>query len=341
MMNNDLTVFDAILYGNLGPWHFANSPDEKFLDMIDDVKVFEPNFTYLYEIHFIRPFNQKTRYYHKLITNETIQYCNQVIILIQKAVDNREKKYWLNDTLDKKLKNRIRDIGRLIKSKDYQISFIDSKSVTFDIDSDHKTETYIIHLLKIALIKIYLEIQEVFKTFRANNLLIEEDFYTQFLMEPYPDNTFLKISTPIIDISEPKKITEQTSSPADLVFNSFKYIHLETEPDNIGEVYDSLKSKKFIHKDTTLVVFKKIFSGQPIDQQVIWTGNISDLHYFIKLIHSINESVENLKQHHWEVACKCFVDKNGKPFDRVKLKDQKKPKLTALLIEKAAKHLIK
>jgi len=72
---------------------------------------------------------------------------------------------------------------------------------------------------------------------------------------------------------------------------------------------------------------------------VIWAGNISELHYFIKLIHNINKSVSNLKQHQWEVACKCFVKPDGTNFDRTRLKDQKKPKLTAVLLEKVAGQL--
>ena len=60
-----------------------------------------------------------------------------------------------------------------------------------------------------------------------------------------------------------------------------------------------------------------------------WIGNISDLHYFIKLIHNTNKSVENLKQHQWEVACKCFVHSDGSQFDRQQLKEQKKPKSKA------------
>jgi hypothetical protein len=46
-----------------------------------------------------------------------------------------------------------------------------------------------------------------------------------------------------------------------------------------------------------------------------------------------------LKQHQWKVTCNCFVDRNGTPFDRQKLKVQKKPKKNASLIETAVAQL--
>jgi len=340
-MNNELIIFDEILYKNLAPWLPKNNPDEIFHDLIQEVKAIQPEFQYLYEIDFFRPFNKKTKYYYKLILNECINYTNNNINLINEDKNSKLKKYWINDTLNKKLTTRLKDIGKLIQEKDFKIEFINPKNAPYNIDTNHKTNTYIIQLLKTTLIKVYLEIQETFKSnIKNDDIMIEEDFYTQLLLEPIPTKSFLKLIPPTVELmddsdkSQPPPKKEEFS-----LYESFKYIHFDTDPDNLTDLFNSLINKKLIHSETTLPNFKRIFSGQPITNPIIWTGNISELNYFIKLIHNTNKSVDYLKQHHWEVAVRCFVDNSENEFDRKQLKEQKKPKATAHLIEGAASHL--
>lgn len=191
-MNNELTQLDEILYKGLRPWLDTNKPDEKFTPVISKIKTVYPGFQMLYEIDFIRPFNSKTEYYQKLILNESVAYCNNVVELINEDDNTKLKKYWLNDTLNNKLQTRLKDIGSIIKEKQYDISYINPRKNSFVQDADHKTATYVMQLLKTAFIRIYLEIQEVFKELFSHQLLIEDDFYTRFLNEPVPDNSFLK-----------------------------------------------------------------------------------------------------------------------------------------------------
>ncbi len=49
--------------------------------------------------------------------------------------------------------------------------------------------------------------------------------------------------------------------------------------------------------------------------------------------------VEDLKQQQWKVACHCFVQGNGTHFDVSKIRNLKKTRLTAAVIEKAVKLL--
>lgn len=340
-MKNVPVIYDQILYNNLSPWHDSNKPDAKFITMLSSVKTINPSFQPLYDIDFIRHFNNKTRYYHKLIVNEGNNYCNQIISLINADDDERLKKYWINDTLNKKLHTRIKEIGKLIKDNDYSLLYINPLNNTYNEDSDHKTDTYIIQLLKTALIKVYLEIQEVFKLYIPDTIMELEDFYTQLLFEPIPDKSYLKpVPKPIIveDAATPE-YSKLANTQIINTHNSFTYNKLTKQPDCINDLYDSLKSNNFIADDSSKTDFKKIFSDKEITKPVVWTGTISDLHYFVKLIHNINKSVVDLKQHQWEVACKCFVRPDGSQFDRQQLKEQKKPKSTSALLEKIASNL--
>jgi DNA-directed RNA polymerase subunit L len=340
-MSNVPTVFEEIIHGGLRPWLDSNKPDAKFAPMISSVKAVNPAFQTLYEIDFIRPFNNKTKYYHKLIVNEANSYCNLIVELINEDKNEQLMKYWLNDTLNKRLKTRIKEVGKLIRENDYSIVYINPHKLTYQEDSDHKTDTYIFQLLKVALIKSFLEIQEAFKFLINDDILIEDDFYTQLLIEPIPDKSYLKaIPAPII-IEEAATIEQIKPANTQVIntFNSFTYKQLSKQPDDVINVFDGLKNSKFIADDSSKTDFKKIFSDKEINKPVVWTGTISDLHYFVKLIHNINKSVVDLKQHQWEVACKCFVRPDGSQFDRQQLKEQKKPKSTAALLEKIASNL--
>lgn len=340
-MSNVPVIFESIIHGELRPWLDSNKPDMKFAPMLGSVKTVNPSFPVLYEIEFIRPVDNKTKYYSKLILNETNSYCNRIVELINEDKNEQLMKYWLDATLNKRLKTRIKEVGKLIHQNDYSMIYINPHKLTFDKDSDHKAETYIFQLLKVALIKTFLEIQEVFKYLIDDDVLIEEDFYTQLLNEPIPEKSYLKpVPKPIV-IEEVVQVEDLKPSYIliDNTFNSFTYKQLNTNPDYINDLYDGLKSHGFIADNTTKTDFKKIFSGKEVSKPVTWTKTISDLHYFIMLIHNINKSVEDLKQHQWEIACKCFIRSDGRPFDRQQLKEQKKPKSTSAILEKIASNL--
>lgn len=198
-MNNVPEIFENIIHGDLRPWLDSNKPDAKFTPMLSSVKTVSPAFPVLYEIDFIRPFNNKTKYYSKLILNETNSYFNRIVELINEDKNEQLMKYWLNDTLNKRLKTRIKEVGKLIQQNDYSLVYINPHKLTFDKDADHKTDTYVFQLLKVALIKTYLEIQEVYKSLINDDLLIEDDFYTQLLNEPIPEKSYLKPIPKYID----------------------------------------------------------------------------------------------------------------------------------------------
>lgn len=336
-MNNDLANLDEILYGNLRPWLDSNKPDEKFHSMIYELPIVHPNYQNLFEIAFHRPFNNKTQYYHKYILNESISYCNKLYELYNEDSNLKLQKYWFDNT-SKKLQTRLKELGKLIKEKQFDISFIDPTKTSFEIDTEHKTDTYIIQLLKIALIRIYLEMQEIFKSIEEESAFIESDFYSRFLNESVPGKSFLKEVQTITIANEEKEIykTNKANDKIELkAFHSFRYKEYDTEIDKLTDLCDSLKKNGFISKDTSLANFKKVFSGNEITTPVIWTGNPSELYYFIHLIYTVHQLVEDMKQQQWKIACHCFTKLDGSIFDRSKLKQLKEPKSTMHLLEQA------
>jgi len=334
-MKTPNSTFDEILYKDLSPWHDCNKPDDKFIPLISSVKIVDPVFQQVFEIEFIRHFNNKSHYYHKLIVNEAINYCNQIISLINADDDIRVKKYWI-DVICKKLKSDLKFIGQLIKENDYSLLNINPHNNIYSVDSDHKTDTYIIQLLKTALIKVYLEIQEGFKIYLPDSLLEIEDFYTQLLYEPIPVNKYISTTPKVIHIEPEKQIKTkiEKTRPASTIAKTFKYKNLAKNTDALKDLCDSLKLYGLIDKKTVLTDLKKLFSGGELNNPVIWTGLTSDLYYFVVLIHNKEKYVENLHQQHWKVTCNCFIKPDGSAFEPSNLKTQKKPKINAAMIEK-------
>ncbi len=107
--------------------------------------------------------------------------------------------------------------------------------------------------------------------------------------------------------------------------NSFTYKKWRFESTNLTYLKESLIDKKLIASDTELKHFRKAFSGEEIEKPIVWTGNISELSYFIKQLHNELKLVENLKQQQWAVTIKCFIQENGEQYNRTKLRTQKVP----------------
>jgi hypothetical protein len=218
-MQNTPELFDAILNGSLRPGLPDNNPDEIFIPLLSSLKLIETTFANKFEIDFVRPFNAKTKYYNRLITSNANKYCNEVIMLIDNESDKQIKKYWISDTLQKKLKSRLIKVGEVIKNEGFELSLINSRYSQFHQDTDHKTNTYIIQLLKVALIKCYLEIQDQFSEW-IDDQLIETDFYTQLLFETVPDSFNLKTVERMIipeSIPENEPIVEEQQPEAKVI----------------------------------------------------------------------------------------------------------------------------
>ena len=330
-------IFEQVLRGDLQPWRQENEHNEQFASIIADIDQTEPQFQELYNFEFYRYFNNKTRYYHKLITNDTVNFCNQNIAQIGSDDDRRIIKFKLGKMLKKTLPTYLRDIAKVIKTSDYSLVYINPHKSTFDYDAAHKSDTYVVQLLKVALVKAYLEIQNAFKDYIKDFYMELEDLYLQYLNEPIPENSFLKPVQPIIEISPTKTIPVEIEQHP---LESFKYIKYDIANDNLVDLCDSLKKYNLIAQTTKVNDFKKVFSGKQITKHINWTGNSSELYYFIKLLHNDYRLVENMKQQHWKIACACFVQEDDTPFEYSKVRGLKKPQLTYKAIEKAVELLM-
>jgi len=162
--------------------------------------------------------------------------------------------------------------------------------------------------------------------------LISDNFIeklSKFITELPVDNT-----TPIHTKTEPSEKKNAKVIPV-----SFEYINNSTQPDAIEDLYDNLKKNKFIHSKTDKRIFRKLFSSRTPDKKIKWTGKISELYYFIILIHLRKKSIKPLGNDIWKVTANCFCDSKGKDYDYKSFRNLHKP-ASAKLLESAASQLI-
>jgi hypothetical protein len=264
--------------------------------------------------------NKKTEFYNILIQNETIR--------IQALIDYI-----------------------ITSEKDEDIAYNNATGILADLEDlilkastkqeDDPTNLHVLDSLKFSLFLLYTYLLNNYSEFLTDDRLTENEL--KYILAPSADQNnliinYLKQSDSKLNSKASKKKSETYLESNNL--KSFEYKNWKANPDYLEDLFDNLRSNKLIHQDTKLPNFKKILTCRQITTPVIWTGNISELNYFIKLIHNINKSVKQLKSKHWEVACKCFIDADGNPFDQHRLKGQKIPKATSDIIERAAKLLI-
>lgn len=333
-MSKQNNTLDKILDYELRPWLTQNSLDDVFASKFRSLKEYTPKQSLQFQIDFYRPFDNKTKYYSRLILNTVKSDFDTLYQTIDEDRNENLIRYYLNDTLNKRLKTRLKDLGNLLKEKDYALAYINPKNTSHQLDQAHKANTYIMQLLKLGYMQLYLEIQEAFKDWVDDDLIVE-DFYIQLLNEPIPERLPIKKLQVIEVTPEPVRKPKPKTTDKSIQFNSFTYKQYNTNPDKLGDLWDSLKLNKFISADTPLATFKKVFSGTEINTPVIWTGLLSDLYYFVKRIHTDLKLVEYLKQKIWEVTIICFVDENGEPFQRNQFRSLKRPNLTGDKLDSA------
>jgi hypothetical protein len=149
----------------------------------------------------------------------------------------------------------------------------------------------------------------------------EENYLTIF-------KDFLSIEADFYKYAQPEVIIIPTSSKLKKITeinHSFTYKKFNVDNPNLTHLKESLINKGFIAKDTDLKDFRKAFSGEAIDKPIVWTGNISELSYFIKQMHHNLKHLENVKQEIWSITINCFIQENGEQYNRIKLRGQKVP----------------
>ncbi|ARV08247.1 hypothetical protein BTO05_00810 [Winogradskyella sp. PC-19] len=145
------------------------------------------------------------------------------------------------------------------------------------------------------------------------------------LFKEATENVLQDFKKGLIGSGRKQQVIEKPKPKTKSKHHSFTYKKWQFESTNLTYLKESLIDKKLIASDTELKHFRKVFSGEEIEKPIVWTGNISELSYFIKQLHNELKLVEDLKQQQWAVTINCFIQENGEQYNRTKLRTQKVP----------------
>tara|TARA_R110002050_G_scaffold300678_1_gene471474 strand:+ start:1447 stop:2895 length:1449 start_codon:yes stop_codon:yes gene_type:complete len=145
------------------------------------------------------------------------------------------------------------------------------------------------------------------------------------LFKEATENVLQDFKKGLIGNGRKQGVIEKPKIKAKSKHQSFSYINNITGQTQLTDLMNALKRKNLIKDSTDLKDFRKAFSGETIEKPIVWTGNISELSYFIKQLHNVLKLVKNLKQQQWAVTINCFIQENGERYNRTKLRTQKVP----------------
>lgn len=194
------------------------------------------------------------------------------------------------------------------------------------------------------LIPVYLfEKNELrYTTLFKDFLEIEADFIRetkdiQFILSS-PDTIQFTNNNQLQLLSKDKAISAPHPQITKTIPVAYTYRYYNTNQSAITNLHDNLIKNNFIAKETSLSDFRKIFTNTKPSKPIIWQGNITELSYFIKLIHLKYKYIAPLGKDIWKITANIFVGLNNVSFLGQNLRGQKKP-ANAKKLESAASQM--
>ncbi|SDK25724.1 hypothetical protein SAMN05421823_102272 [Catalinimonas alkaloidigena] len=130
-----------------------------------------------------------------------------------------------------------------------------------------------------------------------------------------------KVTSTHVDESNSQSSAKSIQSVDDSITTGFKYTHLNDfhYSDCLKNFYNALKHRKFISEETTSAQFKRILSGKPVEEPVIWAKANKELAYLIQQLKDKaliqGDQGDTKLTNHWKIAVRCFYDKHKRPLD--------------------------
>lgn len=335
-MSSKLSQIHALLYRKYRPWMMDAYSEARFKELLSRMKTVKPEQDELFDIEFLKPLSFKRKFYKQLIDSDLSRFLNKIHFSVSGSKSDNQKKYHVYTALSKTIKDYLKATQKVLEERELSIELLEPKNGKIK-KGDNVDEAYIFHYLKHQLIKTYLEISEAYPNHRKSESLELEDLYLTFFDEVAPEPPVI---IPILDKPEKSKEQHEVQPQPQAPVERFRYIHFDTEPENLTDLCDSLRKNGFIDEQTTAHQFKKLFSGQNVTDPVIWTGNPSELYYLISQLYNKHGLLGDLRQKQWKVACESFVKPDGSLFDPKSIRVLKRPASTGDLIDKAVNLLL-
>lgn len=190
-MSNNLELYNEILFLNLRPWIFGNQSEIKFKQLLLEVKKEYYTHQPVYEVDFIKPLSNIRKYYHAIIEYEAINYLNGLHAEISQALSENEKSYLVHFTMDKLISQKLKETAQIIQERNYTPEQFDLNQQAKQTDTRKADESYILHLLKHQLVRLFLAIQDTYPGYLKEDALTTDEIYFKFFNEAAPERAYI------------------------------------------------------------------------------------------------------------------------------------------------------
>jgi hypothetical protein len=109
---------------------------------------------------------------------------------------------------------------------------------------------------------------------------------------------------------------------------SFCYSDKLSHRVTLNKLYGTLIFEGLISKETEELHFLSLFQNKEIENPVAWTGNVSELKYFIEIINRKELHFEDKGTYKWRIAVKCFVKVSSRTLKKITYTDLRTYKIT-------------
>ena len=134
---------------------------------------------------------------------------------------------------------------------------------------------------------------------------------------PLLSDFIIELSIQFVDVID--------SSPKNLSFcYSDKLAHRVT----LNKLYSTLKFEGLISKETEELHFLSLFQNKEVENPVAWTGNVSELKYFVEIINRKELHFEDKGTYKWRIAVKCFIKVSSRTLKKITYTDLRTYKIT-------------
>lgn len=163
-----LDIVENLLFGHYYPMAKENSYDSFLLK--ERVVAFKNQEVDrgAYAFRFAEPVNPKMKFYYQLLINDSVDYCNDILTFSAGLVDLDIRAYFREELLNGHLKRLLIEVGKVIRENGFKQS--DFMNPSDGLSMEHKSNSYVFHLLKMVLVRIYLEMQDLFGAVNGDRL---------------------------------------------------------------------------------------------------------------------------------------------------------------------------
>lgn len=269
-MNLDLSIYHRILFNDLRPWLPLNQSENKFKEKlipafktlhidpqtiektIDQVLKDYPNSTIenqyvtevdatqeeikniqneifqpLITIYIHKPFNPKAEFYYYLIINAGTVFINNLNKAIHICKNQKEQKFLINT---------------VYRQITYFLNEVNKKFKVDKVDTKKSSDDYILAVLKITLVRLAFEIQELFPELVASKIVTEDEIYNSDTYEIAPSVKYSKDLVMMNDFKVRKYISSKTHSKKEIVEYISKTLEILVKDYN-EKIKDTEKAK--------------------------------------------------------------------------------------------------